>query len=134
MTKQQRKIIEKHFYNYEKERNEAAEYLAERAVAGMGLDYSNERVKSSPGNSVEKKVVDAVDEHLILYKWCLVFEKTLERFKWTLKDKLMQMRYIDKNHRVCICDVIGISDRTLDYWTEEILLAAFNWAQEFDLL
>lgn len=133
MTKQQRKIIEKHFYNYEKERNEAAEYLAERAVAGMGLDYSNERVKSSPGNSVEKKVVDAVDEHLILYKWCLVFEKTLERFKWTRKDDMMRMRYIDQNHEICICDVIGISRSTYFYWVEEVLLAAFMWAKEWDL-
>lgn len=133
MTRQQRKIIEKHFYNYKKERREAAEYLAERAVAGMGVDYSNERVKSSPGNSVEKKVVDAVDEYLILYKWCLVFEKTLERFKWTLKDDMMRMRYIDKNHEVCICDVIGISRSTYFYWVEEVLLAAFMWAKEWEL-
>jgi len=44
------------------------------------------------------------------------------------------MRYIDKNHQVCICDVIGISDRTLRYWVEDILNIAFMWAQEFDLL
>ena len=134
MTRQQRKIIEKHFYNYEKERREAAEYLAERAVAGMGVDYSNERVKSSPGNSVEKKVVDAVDEHLILYKWCLVFEKTLERFKWTLKDDMIRMRYVDGNHEVCICDVIGISRANYYYWVEDVLQVAFMWAQEYNLI
>lgn len=134
MTKQQRKKIEREFYNYENMRNECAEYMAERAVAGLGVDFSGERVKTSRVNTTEDKVVKTVDEYERMYKWCLVYEKTLERFKWTLKDKLMQMRYIDKNHQVCICDVIGISDRTLRYWVEEILQVAFMWAEEYKLL
>lgn len=134
MTKQQRKKIEREFYNYEKTRNECAAYMAERAIAGLGVDFSGERVKTSQVNTAEEKVVKTVDEYERMYKWCLVYEKTLERFKWTLKDKLMQMRYIDKNHQVCICDVIGISDRTLRYWVEEILQVAFMWAQEYNLL
>lgn len=134
MTKQQRKKIEREFYNYENMRNECAEYMAERAIAGLGVDFSGERVKTSRVNTTEDKVVKTVDEYERMYKWCLVYEKTLERFKWTLKDKLMQMRYIDKNHQVCICDVIGISDRTLRYWVEEILQVAFMWAEEYKLL
>lgn len=134
MTKQQRKMIEREFYNYEKNRNEAAYYISSRALARMGVDYSRERVKSSNGNFVEESVINAVDKYERLYKWCLVYEKTLDRFRWTQKDKLMQMRYIDKNHDVCICDVIGISDRTVRYWVEEILQVAFMWAQEFNLV
>lgn len=134
MTKQQRKMIEREFYNYEKNRNEAADYISSRALARMGVDYSRERVKSSNGNFVEESVINAVDKYERLYKWCLVYEKTLDRFRWTQKDKLMQMRYIDKNHDVCICDVIGISDRTVRYWVEEILQVAFMWAQEFNLI
>ncbi len=134
MTKQQRKMIEREFYNYEKNRNEAADYISSRALARMGVDYSRERVKSSNGNFVEESVINAVDKYERLYKWCLVYEKTLDRFRWTQKDKLMQMRYIDKNHDVCICDVIGISDRTVRYWVEEILQVAFMWAQEFNLV
>ncbi len=134
MTKQQRKMIEREFYNYEKNRNEAADYISSRALARMGVDYSRERVKSSNGNFVEESVINAVDKYERLYKWCLVYEKTFDSFRWTLKDKLMQMRYIDKNHDVCICDVIGISDRTVRYWVEEILQVAFMWAQEFNLI
>ena len=134
MTKQQRKKIEREFYNYENTRNECAAYMAEQAIAGLGVDFSGERVNTSQRNTVEERVVKTVDEYERMYKWCLVYEKTLERFKWTLKDKLMQMRYIDKNHQVCICDVIGISDRTLRYWVEEILQVAFMWAQEYNLL
>ncbi len=134
MTKQQRKMIEREFYNYEKNRNEAADYISSRALARMGVDYSRERVKSSNGNFVEESLINAVDEYERLYNWCLVYEKTLDRFRWTLKDKLMQMRYIDRNHVVCICDVIGISERAMRYWVEEILHVAFMWAQEYGLL
>ena len=126
-------MIEREFYNYEKNRNEAADYISSRALARMGVDYSRERVKSSNGNFVEESVINAVDKYERLYKWCLVYE-TIDRFRWTQKDKLMQMRYIDKNHDVCICDVIGISDRTVRYWVEEILQVAFMWAQEFNLV
>lgn len=133
MTKEQRKRIETEFYRYEQNRNKAANFISDRALAGMGVDYSKERVKSSNGNSVEESVVKTVDDYMRMYKWCLVYEKTLERFKWTLKDKLMQMRYIDRNHEVCICDVIGIERRTYYYWVEEVLQIAYQWAKELEL-
>lgn len=133
MTKQERRMIERHFYNYEQERNKCAEYIADRAVEGMGVDYSGEKVTTSKTNKVEEKVVRAIDEYERLYKWCLVYEKTLERFKWTLKDKMMQMRYIDKNHDVCICDIIGISRANYYYWVQDVLEVAFLWAQEYEL-
>lgn len=134
MTREQRKKIEREFYNYEKNRATAAEYFANRALAGIGVDYSRDRVKTSQKNSVEENVIKTVDGYEMLYKWCLVYEKTLERFRWTLKDKLMQMRYIDRNHEVCICDVIGISERTMRYWVEDILQVAYMWAQDYGLL
>ena len=63
-----------------------------------------------------------------------MFEKTLERFKWTLKDDMMRMRYVDGNHEVCICDVIGISRANYYYWVEDVLQVAFMWAQEYNLI
>lgn len=134
MTKQQRKTIEKNFYNYERNRALAADYISDRIVEQMGVDYSKERVKTSRTNGVEKKVITTIDEAERLHKWCIVYEKTKERFKWTLKDKLMEMRYEDRNHQVCICDVIGISDRTVRYWLEDILQKALMWAEELNLL
>lgn len=134
MNKQQRRMIEREFYNYEQNRNACAEYIAERAVSGLGVDYSRERVKTSPHNRVEENVVKTVDEYEKIYKWCLVYEKTLDRFRWTLKDKLMQMRYIDRNHECCILDQIGISRATYFYWVEDILQVAYLWAQEYDLM
>lgn len=134
MKSQERRIIERHFYNYEQERNEAADYISSRAIANMGMDYSKERVQSSHTNTVEEKFVKTADEYDKMYHWCLVYEKTFERFKWTLKDKLMQMRYIDRNSEVCYCNEIGISERTARYWVEEIIQVAHMWAIEFKLL
>ena len=133
MTKEQRKIIEKEFYNYPQNCALAAEYVATQALAKMGLDYSNERVKSSNGNSVESSVIKSVDEAERLYKWCKVFENTLDRFRWTQKDKMMHMRYLDRNHEECICGVIGIERRTYFYWVEEVLQVAYLWAEELKL-
>lgn len=134
MTRQQRKEIERQFYNYEQNRNACAEYMAERALSKLGVDYSHERVKTSPGNKTEDDVIDTVDKYETMYRWCLVYEKTLDRFRWTLKDKLMQMRYIDRNSECCILDQIGIERRTYFYWVEDILQVAFLWAQEYDLM
>ncbi len=108
--------------------------MAERALSRLGVDYSHERVKTSPGNKTEDEVIDTVDKYETMYKWCLVYEKTLDRFRWTLKDKLMQMRYIDRNHECCILDQIGISRATYFYWVEDILQVAYLWAQEYDLM
>ena len=100
--------------------------MAERALSRLGVDYSHERVKTSPGNKTEDEVIDTVDKYETMYKWCLVYE--------TLKDKLMQMRYIDRNHECCILDQIGISRATYFYWVEDILQVAYLWAQEYDLM
>ncbi len=134
MTKEQRKRIETEFYRYEQNRNEAANFISDRALAGMGVDYSKERVKASHGNSVEESVVKTVDDYMRMYKWCLVYEKTYDHFKWTHHENLMEMKYIDKNHKECICDVLHIAPRTHDYWVVEILERALLWAEEYKLL
>jgi len=133
MTKQQRKEIEQEFYNYEKNRLLAAEYISTRALAGIGVDYSKERVKGTNENTVENSVVKTIDEAERLWKWCKVFENTLDRFRWTQKDKLMRMRYLDRNHEECICGVIGIERRTYFYWVEDVLQVAYLWAEELKL-
>lgn len=134
MTKQQRKIIEREFYNYEKNRNEAADYISSRALARMGVDYSRERVKSSNGNSVEESVIKTVDKYERMYKWCLVYEKTLDRFRFTLRDKVMQLRYIKHRNNVYIGKMIYVCERTVRYWVNEIQEVAFHIAQEFNLI
>lgn len=133
MTKEQRKTIEKEFYKYKQNCALAADFVASRAIAGLGVDYSRDRVTGTNANTVENSVVNTVEEAERLWKWCKVYENTYDRFKWTQKEKLMQMRYIDQNHDVCICDVIGISRSTYFYWVEDILQVAYLWTQDLEL-
>lgn len=133
MTKQQKKTIEREFYNYTKNRQQAAEYVASQALAHFGVDYSSERVKSSSGNYAESKVIRAIDEADRMWRWCLVFEKTIERFRWEQKDRVMRMKYIERKNPLEIYTTIGIERRTYFYWLEEIHTIAFKWALDLKL-
>lgn len=143
MTKRQGKTVEekkveRQFYNYERNRALAAYYISDKILEEMGVDYSKDRVKTSRANGVEKKVIMTIDEAERLHKWCLVYEKTKEHFKFSekekAKEKLMEMRYEDRNHKVCISDVIGASERTLDYWVRSVLSVGVEYARSFDLI
>lgn len=133
MTKQQRKTIEREFFNYTKNRQQSAEYVASHAFDHFGVDYMSERVKCSSGNSAEQKVIRAIDEADRMWRWCLVFEKTLERFRWEQKDKVMRMKYIERKKPLEIYTTIGIERRTYFYWLEEIRTIAFMWALDLKL-
>lgn len=133
MTRQERKRIEDEFFNYKSNRDKAANYVASSAFDGFAIDYSHERVKSSGGNSVERALINAISEEERLWKWCLVFEKTLDKYRWEQKDKLIIKKYIEKKNATKICFEIGIERRTYFYWLEEILQTAFMWAQMLKL-
>lgn len=134
MTKQQRKQIEREFYNYKLNRDKAANYVASHALDGLTIDYSEPRVKSSPGNTMENKLIKAIDEEDLAWRWYLVYEKTMERFYWTQKDELMRRRYEKKEHETATCMALCIARSTYFAWTEEIMLVAFMWAKELSLL
>lgn len=133
MTKQQRKRIEREFFGYMHNRQKAAEYVSSHAYDHFGVDYSSERVKSSRGNSAESGVIRMIDEADEAWRWCLVFEKTLERFRWEKKDELMRKKYIERKNPYTICAEIGIGRSTYFYWKEEILQIAFMWATDLKL-
>lgn len=133
MTKQQRKKIEREFYGYTCNRQKAADYVSSHAYDHFGVDYSSERVKSSHGNGTESSVIRMIDEADEAWRWCLVFEKTLERFRWEKKDELMRKKYIERKNPYTICAEIGIGRSTYFYWKEEILQIAFLWATDLKL-
>lgn len=133
MTKQQRKKIEREFYGYTRNRQKAADYVSSHAYDHFGVDYSSERVNSSRGNGTESSVIRMIDEEDEAWRWCLVFEKTLERFRWEKKDELMRKKYIERKNPYTICVEIGIERRTYFYWLDEIRRIAFQWALDFRL-
>ena len=132
MTKQQRKTIECEFYRY-KWNKQQAENHAGTAVAYDSSAPDGERVKTSGGNTQEQLVIRAIYETERLRGWVTVFEKTLEKFKWEQKDKLMQKRCLERKGIWRTCDEIGIERRTYFYWLEDILQTAYMWAQELKL-
>ncbi len=133
MTKQQRKMIEREFYRYKWNKQEVENYTV-TAVAYDSSAPDGERVKTSSVNNQEQLVIRAIYETERLRGWCMVFEKTLEKFKWEQKDKLMQKRYIEKKSVWRTCEEIGISRATYFYWLEDILQVACLWAKELNLL
>ena len=133
MTKQQRKKIEREFYGYTRNRQKAADYVSSHVYDHFGVDYSSERVKSSRGNGTESSVIRMIDEADEAWRWCLVFEKTLERLRWEKKGELMRKKYIERKNPYTICAEIGIGRSTYFYWKEEILQIAFMWATDLKL-
>ena len=135
MTRQQRKTIEREFYRYIENREKAAAHISERALDGFGTDFSEPRVKSSPkGNAMEARIIGIISESERTWAWCKVFEKTIERFRWTQKDELMRRRYIEGETDTETCMRICIERRTYYYWLNEILDIAFMWAREYGIL
>lgn len=134
MTKQERRQIEREFFNYKSNREQAAEFVASSALSGFAIDYSHERVQTSSGNSVERSVITAISKEERLWKWCLVFEKTLDKYRWEQKDKLILKKYIERKPRWRICMELCVAERTYHMWLNEILETAYMWATEFELL
>lgn len=132
MTKQQRKTIEREFYRYNFNKRTADNYAVD-AVAYSSAAPDGERVKTSGGNTNEQLVIRAIYETERMRGWCKVFEKTIDKFRWEQKDKLMQKRYIERKGIWRTCEEIGIERRTYFYWLEDILQTAFLWASELKL-
>ncbi|MDE6597594.1 MAG: hypothetical protein K2K60_03035 [Clostridia bacterium] len=133
MTKQERNIIEREFYKYKANKREAENYTV-CAVAYSNTSPCGERVKTSGSNTTEQHLIRAIDEAERMRAWCMVFEKTLEKFKWEQKDKLMLKRYIEQKSIWRTCEEIGIERRTYYYWLDGILRAAYLWAGELKLI
>lgn len=133
MTKQQRKTIEREFYRYKWNKQQAENHTVS-AVAYDSSAPDGERVKTSSGNTQEQLVIRAIYETERLRGWVTVFEKTLEKFKWEQKDKLMEKRYLERQSPARTCYEIGMARRTYDYWVDDILEVACRWAKELKLL
>ena len=134
MTRQERRQIEREFFNYKSNREQAADYVASSALNGFAIDYSHERVQTSSGNSVERSLINAISKEERLYRWCVVFQKTLDKYRWEQKDKLIIKKYIERKPRWRICMELCVAERTYHMWLNEILGTAYMWATELELI
>lgn len=137
MTREQKKTIEREFYRYKENKEAGGDFLKDYAYSRIAVNYEGDRVYGSGLNTTENGVVNAVSKDLSksvrAYKWSVIFEKTMDRFRWTQKDKLMRMKYIERKGVTRICTDIGIERRTYFYWLDEILIHAIQWCYALNI-
>ncbi len=133
MTNDQRRQINREFYNYKEYKSQVKETLADAFYGGLNFNYSNVRVSSSPGNTAENRVIKALSDSERMALWVRVFEFTCIKFSWEHKDNVLKKKYIEGKGKYLICHEMAISPRTYDYWMSDITETAFRWAKFFKL-
>ena len=126
-----RKQIEYAFYNYDKLKADASEYLSDLcSLKSPGLENLGH------GSGVSKPTENAGVKlaEYNKYLWCEVVERTVTAYRWEYEYTLIRKKYVEKKGRRLICVELGICDRTFDYWVGRILNTAEQWAKEFEVL
>lgn len=133
MTKKEAQLIESKFYTYRENARRAAELGRNKALEFIAGGFGR---TSSPTNrnGVEKSVIDAVSEAEEISRWCIVVEKTLDRFHFDPKEKLILSRYFKGYSVLRVCLDVGISESTFSNWRREILEHARRWAITLHLI
>ena len=134
MKKEERKKIEKAFFNYKEYMAQGVISTVEWAESNMAVDYSKVAVQTSPSNYKEEKLCEVIDQKIDTYRWSLVVEKVLDMHKFDAKSKFIRKHYFDKKNIYQVCYDIGICERTYKYWKEEIIEDAYLWAKEYKLV
>ena len=133
MTNDQRKQINREFYNYKEYKGKVKETLSDAFYGGLNFNYANVRVDGSTGNNVENRVIKALSDSERMALWVRVFEFTLIKYTDEHKDNLLKKKYIDGKGKYQICRELAISPRTYDYWISDLTETAFRWARFFKL-
>ena len=134
MTKQQRRAIDREFYSYERNKRQAAEYVASHAFDNFSLDFGAPRVRTSQKNTAERRVIDEIDGAERKWRWCKVFELTFNKFRWDKKDELMTKKYIEQKPPLQVARELHVDRATYFRWLDEVRATALQWAQELGLL
>ena len=131
MENSRRREIESAFYNYQKNKKEAAEYISDlcsvRSPAledlGHGSGISNPTETSGIKLAEYKK-----------YLWCEVVEKTCTTFRFEYEYELIKLRYFNRISRNSVISYLNVSERTYCYWLDRVLITAERWAYELGVV
>ncbi len=133
MTQAEQRLIEDKFFRYRENTKRAAELGRNRALEFLSADYTRPR-SLTHRNGMENAVINAVSEAEELSRWCVVVEKTLERFHFDPREKFIKARYFQGKSITQVCDVVCISEGTYKNWRREILEIARKWAVTLNLI
>ncbi len=131
MERKLRKQIEYYFYNYEKIKKEAAQYISDLCAVSSPI-LENLGRGSGISNITEAKGIKLAEYNK--YLWCEVVEKTYLTYRWTFEGIILQHRYFKKERHEKTCMSIGCEPSTYYYNLNRALGTAEMWAKEYRLL
>lgn len=125
MTTDQKKIIEKNFYNYKKNLTEI-KYCPH--CGGQILDDGTPfKMECSSCGTVFETICNKD-------LWSIVFVNTAKKYKWQVEENIMTEKFINKKQQYNICSKLKIKKRTYFYYLNRIYETAYMWAKELMLL
>lgn len=131
MDNSTRRLIESAFYNYQKNKTEAAEYISDLcSVSSPILD----RIGSSAGISDPTAMSGIKLAEYRKYLWCEVVERTITTYRFEYEYTIIRRKYFDKWARWKILYECGVSKSAYYYWLRKIYATAEMWARELKLL
>lgn len=110
-------------------------------IPGLGgVDYSRPSVVSDHSNGTEKTVLRYIDRKQVIEKQVEIVKRTIEHYKIEDKKhggdgkaKYIYNRWLRRFSYRKSAKLLNISERTSDYWIEEIFFTAEIIAEEYSL-
>lgn len=130
MDKEKRKTIEQAFYNYEKNKKEAAEYVADLCSARSPI---LENLGRGSGIKNPTEIAGIKLAEYKKYLWCEVVERTVTTYRFSYEYIIIKRKYFDKKPRRSIIAEC-VSERTYQRWLSQILETAEQWAETLGVL
>lgn len=134
MKRKTRKKIERAFYCYYENKTLETDYVLNCAEFGLIPNYGKPAVKSSVSGGREESICRAIDIHELAYRWARVVENTLIKYHGTVQERLICGRYFARKEITRLTVELGISERTLYRWLDEIRETAYLWAVELKII
>lgn len=131
---EKRKTVKKELLRYEENRAAAIYGAAGYDLTTFNSDFS--RISPATNrNGVEDAVINAIDKTNRAVRWCKVFERTYERYRFdNVREKFIRLVFLKKLSAWRVCDQIGISRSTYFNMMRRIVEVATLWAAELHLI
>lgn len=131
MEQRNRKKIEYAFYNFEKMRDDALEYLQDVRLSGLTVQYGKVGCGSGVSNPTEEKAIKCAEYEKML--WTEVVERTCIYFNWSIEKSIIEMKYFKGKKSGEIMRRLHIERTPYFYHLRRILHIAYQFALELGL-
>ena len=112
----------------------AVKSTVEFAESGLTANYSGEKVKTTPTNKREQRLVNFIDKNMGSLSWCNIVEKTIDTYQFSPHFSIIQLKFFKAMSVRYVCYQCGISRSTFFRYQDEILETAEKWAKKYRLI